>query len=91
MPHKETSLAALLALLVERGEGIPIHLRITPSDELERLRRENEALQADIDFWKNKLQSCEHMLSNEMAISERLANELRKHDIKIPKNLSRFR
>ena len=91
MPHKETSLAALLALLVERGEGIPIHVRITPSDELERLRRENEALQADVAYWKNKLQTCEQMLANEMAISERLANELRKHDIKIPKNLYRFR
>lgn len=83
--------AALLALLTEGGEGIPIHVRITPSDELQRLRDENKQLQEDVAYWKNKLQTCEQFLSNEMAISDRLVNLLRKHDITIPKNLYRFR
>lgn len=82
--------AALLAVL-DGGEGIPIHVRVTPSDELQRLRDENKKLQEDVAFWKNKLQTCEHYLANEMAISDRLVNLCRQNNVTIPKNLYRFR
>lgn len=90
MEHKEI-LDTLLALVKEGGEGIPINVKITPSDEITALRLEKEALQAEVVSLKEKLKQCERYLADEMAFSERLVQLLRNNDIPIPKNFYRFR
>ena len=90
MEHKEL-MASLLALLKEGGEGIPINVKISPSDEITALRLEKEALEAEVIQLKEKLKQCERYLADEMAISNRVVQLLRDNNIPIPKNFFRFR
>lgn len=83
-----SSLETLLAL-IRSGEGIPVHVRITPSDELQALRDETQHLRDELKFTREKLKRCEGYLGDEMAINSRLCELLRENGIKIPRGFNR--
>lgn len=83
-----SSLEVLLAL-IRSGEGIPLNIRITPSDELQALRDQVKQLTEDCDYYKKKLHQCEGYLGDECEVNERLRRLLRENGIKVPPGILR--
>lgn len=85
MPHD--ALAAALLTLCRGGEGIPLDVRVTPSDEVLALRQRITELEVEVAFYKEKLQHSEFKRGSERQITERLMNLLEDHDIRIPRDV----
>lgn len=82
-----SSLDTLLAL-IRSGEGIPLHVKVTPSDEVQALREEAQKLCAELQYTQEKLKRCEGFLADEMGINSRLCQLLRENGIKVPRGLN---
>ena len=84
----------LMSLTFDRGSpDLPLHLHVTltSSDEVLRLRQELlDEQSAAIDL-RTKLQRCEYLLMCEYQISEQLMQLLRDNGIKIPRRFTRWR
>lgn len=76
----------LLALL-QSGEGIPISIKLSPSEEIEQLRGRISELEEEIKFWRGKLDQCEYLYGSECQINDRLMDLVRVNGIRIPKDL----
>lgn len=85
MPTDE--IAAALLALVQSGEGIPLTIRVTPSDEVNQLRERIADLEADVKFWKEKLDFCQYKYGAERQIVERLINLCNDNDIRLPRDI----
>ena len=84
MPHDVV--AALLAL-AQSGEGIPLHVKISPDDEIVALRKQIEELQAELKLWREKFDRCEFLFVSECQVTQQLIQVLQDNDIRIPRGL----
>lgn len=88
MPHD--ALAAALLTLCRGGEGIPLDVRITPSDEVKELRSRIAELEEEVQRAKETLQRSEFKRGGERLITERLLQLLRDNDIKVPRDVFKW-
>lgn len=80
-------IAAALLTLVQSGEGIPISVRLSPSDEIMELRNQIAKLEEDVKFWRDKLEFCQYKYGNERQIVERLIVLCQDNGIRIPRDV----
>lgn len=77
---------ALLAF-VQSGEGIPIEVKVTPSDELQQLRQRLVDAESSIKLWQEKYDVLNYKYRNERQIVERLMDLCRDNDVRIPRDV----
>lgn len=75
-------LLALLRLLEQDG-GLPVHIRVSPDDELIVLRSQVEALTASLEALQRDYTRTEYLYRCETAINLRLVDMCRQHGIKL--------
>lgn len=75
-------LLALLRLL-EREEGLPIHVKLSPDDELLALRLRVSELEDSLEQLQREYTRTEYLYRCETAINLRLVDICRQHGIKL--------
>jgi len=76
----------LLALL-QSGEGIPISIKVSPSEEIEKLQSRIQELEDEVKFWRGKLEQCEYLYGSECQINDRLMELLRVNGVRVPRDI----
>lgn len=85
MPHD--ALAAALLALCQGGEGIPLNVRISPSDDILALRARISELEGEIKRYKEILERSEYKRGCERQIRENLMELCRSNGIKVPREV----
>lgn len=85
------ALSAALLALVQSGEGIPITVHVTPSDEVQELRARISELEGEVKHWKETLQHSEFKRGAERQITENLLELLRANNIRIPRDVFKYK
>lgn len=80
------AVSALLAF-VQSGEGIPIELKVTPSDEVQQLRQRITEFESSLKLWQEKYDVLNYKYRNERQIVERLLDLCRDNDVRIPRDV----
>lgn len=81
------ALAAALLTLCQGGEGIPLNVRITPSDEILALRARISELEGEVKRYKETLERSEYKRGCERQISANLLELCRESGIKVPRDV----
>lgn len=85
MPHD--ALAAALLTLCRGGEGIPLDVRVTASDEVKELQRRVAELEEELRSTKDVLHRSEFRRGCEMRVRENILDYCHEHGLKIPREL----
>lgn len=79
-----SELLFVLLRLLEREEGFPLHIRVSPDDELLTLRSQVSTLTASLEALQRDFNRTEYLYRCEAAINLRLVDVCREHGIKLP-------
>ena len=83
-PHD--ALAAALLTLCRGGEGIPLDVRVTSSEEVLELRARVAELEESLRITRERLNYSEYKRGCELHINHRLHDLLKEHGIRVPRN-----
>lgn len=76
----------LLALL-QSGEGIPISIKLTSSEEVEQLKSRIQELEEEVKVWRGRLNQAEFLYGSECRINDRLLDLLRVNGVRVPRDV----
>ena len=81
------ALSAALLALVQSGEGIPINVHVTPSEQVQELLSRIAELEEELRSTKEILHRSEFKRGCEMRVRENIIDYCKDHGLKLPREL----